>query len=318
MQNKEENGMLSTCSCFRIGQFRWAWICLFLLAAPAHGQSAINLKGAIDFRAHTSPDSMDRSIDADDMAKLAKEAGMRGVVLMNHWESTAALAYMVRKQVPGLEVFGGIVLDKSVGGINLEAVKRMALMKGGYGRVVWFPAADGEAFMNYFKIPGSAVPLSKDGHLLPSVIEVIDFIAKNHQLVLQTGHVSEQDTVMLVKEAHDRGVAHIVITNPMAFTHLTVAEMQEATREGAYIEFTYNSVLPPHPQLSIEEFAAGMQQVGPKFCILGTDFGAAGNKEFHPQGLLDFMVALHKLGISVDDINLMAKTNPARILELQP
>jgi hypothetical protein len=34
--------------------------------------------------------------------------------------------------------------------------------------------------------------------------------------------------------------------------------------------------------------------------------------------LLDFMVALHKQGISVDDINLMAKTNPARILELQP
>jgi len=310
--------MFSILSCFRIRQLRWASISLFLLVAPAHGQSDINLKGAIDFRAHTSPDSMDRSIDADDMARLAKEAGMAGVVLMNHWESTAALAYMVRKEVPGLEVFGGIVLDRSVGGINLEAVKRMSMMKGGYGRVVWFPAADGEAFVNYFKTNGPTVAVSKDGHLLPSVLEVIDFIAKNHQLVLQTGHVSEQDTVMLVKEAHDRGVAHIVVTNPMAFTHMTVAEMQEATREGAYIEFTYNSVLPPHPQLSIEEFADGIQKVGPKFCILGTDFGAAGNKEFHPQGLLDFMVALHKLGISVDDINLMAKTNPARILELQP
>lgn len=310
--------MFSALSCFRIRHLRWVWICLFLFVAPAHGQSDINLKGAIDFRAHSSPDSMDRSIDADDMAKLAKEAGMRGVVLIHHWESTAALAYMVRKEVPGLEVFGGVVLNKSVGGINLEAVKRMAMMKGGYGRVVWFPTSDGEAFMNYFKIDGPPVPLSKDGHLLPSVLEVIDFIAKNHQLVLQTGHVSESDTMMLVKEAHDRGVAHIVVTNPMAFTHLTVTEMQEAAREGAYIEFTYNSVLPPHPQLSIEQFAAGIQQVGPKFCILGTDFGATGRKEFHPQGMLDFMVALNKQGISVDDINLMAKTNPARILELQP
>jgi hypothetical protein len=293
-------------------------IALFLFAAAAHGQSEINLKGAIDFRAHSSPDSMDRSIDADDLARMAKQEGMRGIVLIHHWESTAALAYTVRKLVPGLDVFGGVVLDKSVGGINLEALKRMVLMKGGYGRVVWFPTADGEAFMNYFKVPGSPVPVSMDGHLLPTVVEVLDFIAKNHQLVLETGHISDPDTVLLVKEAHDRGVAHIIVTNPMAFTHMTVPEMQEATREGAYIEFTYNSVLPPHPQLSIEDFAAGIRQVGPKFCILGTDFGATGRNELHPQALLDFMLALQKQGFSVDEINMMAKTNPARILELQP
>jgi hypothetical protein len=305
--------------CFPIRKLRWASICLFLLVAPAQAQSDINLKGAIDFRAHTSPDSMERSIDADDMAKLAKDAGMRGIVLKNHWESTAALAYMVRKEVPGLEVFGGIVLDKAVGGINLEAVKRMSMMKGGYGRVVWFPTVDAEAFVNYLKIDGPTVPVSQGGHLLPSVLEVIDFIAKNHQLVMQTGHVSEQESIMLVHDAHQRGVAHIVVTNPMGiFTHMTIPEIQAATQEGAYIEFTYNSVLPPHPQLSIEEYANGIRQIGPKFCVLGTDFGGMGRNEFHPQGLLDFMVALHKQGISVDDINLMAKTNPARILELQP
>jgi len=306
--------MFSRFSCFRIGQLRWVWICLFLIVAPSHAQSDINLNGAIDFRAHSSPDSMDRSIDADDLARMAKQSGMRGLVLIHHWESTAALAYTVRKLVPGIEVFGGVVLDKSVGGINLDTVQRMVLMKGGYGRVVWFPTSDGEAFMNYFKVPGSPVAVSKDGHLLPSVLELLDFIAKNHQLVLETGHVSDPDTVLLVKEAHARGVAHIVVTNPMAFTHMTIEEMQEA----AYIEFTYNSVLPPHPQLSIEEFAAAIQKIGPKSCILGTDFGATGRTGFHPQALLDFMNALHKLGISVDDINMMAKTNPARILELQP
>jgi len=309
----------ATSSRFLTGQLKWAWMCLFLLAAPAHAQSDINLKGAIDFRAHTSPDSMERSIDVDDLAKLAKESGMRGLLLKSHWESTAAIAYLMRKQAPGLEVFGGIVLNQSVGGINLEAVKRMAMMKGGYGRSVWFPTVDAEAFVNYLKIKGPTVPVSKDGHLLPSVLEVIDFIAKNHQLVLQTGHVSEEEAMMLVHEAHARGVAHIVVTNPMGiFTHLTLAEMQKAASEGAYMEFTYNSVLPPHPQISIEEYAAGMKKVGPKFCVLSTDFGGTGRNEFHPQGLLDFMVALHKQGISVDDVNLMAKTNPARILELQP
>jgi microsomal dipeptidase-like Zn-dependent dipeptidase len=136
---------------------------------------------------------------------------------------------------------------------------------------------------------------------------------------METGHVSEQETMLLVKEAHDRGVAHIVVTNPMGiFTHLTIPEMQEATREGAYMEFVYNAVMPPKPQLSIEAYADGIRQVGPKYCVLGTDFGGTGRKEFHPEALLNFMQALHKQGISVDDINLMAKTNPARVLELQP
>src|ERR1019366_692582 len=123
---------------------RWRWICLLFFFAPAYGQE-INLKGAIDFHVHSSPDEVPRAIDADDLAKLAKEKGMRGLVLKNHHESTAALAYMVRKEVPGIEIFGGIALNSSVGGINLEAVKRMTMMKGGWGRVVWLPTVDSES-----------------------------------------------------------------------------------------------------------------------------------------------------------------------------
>src|ERR1700693_1565761 len=131
--------MTSKLSCILVKRLGWAWIGLFLLAVSAHGQSELNLKGAIDFHAHSSPDSVPRSIDADDLARLAKQNGMRGLVLKNHHESTAALAYMVRKEVPGIEIFGGITQDLSVGGINVEAVRQMTLMKGGWGRVVWMP-----------------------------------------------------------------------------------------------------------------------------------------------------------------------------------
>jgi len=95
---------------------KWLRLGLLLLALPSYGQSELNLKGAIDFHVHSSPDSVPRSIDADDLARLAKENGMRGLVLKNHWESTAALAYMVRKEVPGIEIFGGITMDLSNGG----------------------------------------------------------------------------------------------------------------------------------------------------------------------------------------------------------
>src|ERR1700720_3832280 len=87
-----------------------------LLACAAHGQTPLN--GVIDIHAHSDPDGTPRSIDALDLARLAQQRGMRGLVLKNHYESTASLAYIVRKEVPGIEIFGGIDLNRSVGGIN--------------------------------------------------------------------------------------------------------------------------------------------------------------------------------------------------------
>jgi hypothetical protein len=173
----------------------------------------VNLKGAIDFHVHSAPDGTPRSIDADDLAKLAKESGMRGLVLKNHHESTAALAYMVRKEVPGIEVFGGITMDLSNGGINVEAVKQMTLMKGGWGRVVWMPTNDAENSVKKANGKGPFVPIAKDGHLLPNVLELLDFIGQHHDLVLETGHLSAEEGLMVIHEAHQRGVAHIVVTH---------------------------------------------------------------------------------------------------------
>ena len=104
--------------------------------AAAQGDNDINLRGVIDFHVHAGPDSVERAIDADDLARLAKSMGMRGMVLKSHWEKTSTMAYLVRKEVPGIELFGGVTSDIANGGINLEGVKRMADIKGGYGRVV--------------------------------------------------------------------------------------------------------------------------------------------------------------------------------------
>src|SRR5207249_10839457 len=110
-----------------------------LAASAASGQQ---LGGAIDIHVHCDPDSMPRSIDAVDLARLAKSRGMRALVLKNHFESTASLAYIVRKEVPGIEIFGGIDLNGAVGGINAIAVEHMVNVKGGWGRVVWMPTFD--------------------------------------------------------------------------------------------------------------------------------------------------------------------------------
>jgi Family of unknown function (DUF6282) len=307
-------------------QVSWIWIAFFIFPALTRGQSDpdLNLKGAIDFHVHQGPDSVDRAIDADDLARLAKKMGMRGLVLKNHWEDTAALAYMVRKEVPGIELFGGITQDLAVGGINLEAVKHMAAMKGGWGRVVWLPTFDAENVVKTEKETRPFVRVSENGHLLPSVMQLIDFIAQHHDLVLETGHISGEEGDLVVHEARQRGVAHVVVTHAMAASvRMTIPQMQTAARDGAFIEFVYGATLGTNPVVSLSDYAKAIGAIGPKSCILATDFGSVQKppepqRPLEPQGLLDFMTALHKEGISVADINLMTKTNPALALGLKP
>src|SRR6202043_4087959 len=199
-----------------------------LFAAPARAQA--DLTGVIDIHVHSDPDSTPRSIDAIDLAKLAKQRGMRGLVLKNHYESTAALAYIVRKEVPGIEIFGGIDLNRSVGGINPAAIERMVLMKGGWGKVVWMPTFDNENQVKYDKQNRPFVSVSKGGRLLPEVLQVIDIVAKHH-LTLETGHSSAEDGLLIVREAHQRGVQHIVVTHAMAApVRMTLPQMQQAGR----------------------------------------------------------------------------------------
>src|SRR3954463_7195820 len=129
------------------------------------------LQGVIDIHAHADPDGTARSIDAIDLAKLAKTRGMRAIVLKNHYEPTASLAYIVRKEVPGIEVFGGISLDLTVGGVNPAAVEWMTKVKGGYGRVVWLPTFDSEN-----QAAGTGRPFARvvrDGSVTPEVSQVI-------------------------------------------------------------------------------------------------------------------------------------------------
>lgn len=303
-------------------QLAWMSICLFLLAASMRAQDEINLKGAIDFRVHSRPDSVERSIDADDVAILAKEAGMRALVLVDHGETTATLAYEVRKHVPGLEVFGGVVLNRPMGGINLANVEEMQAVTGHYGRVVWMPTSDSENYLKTLKQNRPTVPVVKDGHLLPEVIDVIDFIAKHPQMILATGHISGNEAAMIIHEAHARGVKHIVATNPTGiFPNMSVAQLKQAVADGAYLEFVYLAVIGNHPQRSLAEYAASIRAVGPEHVILGTDFGEP-EPEMphyrHPEALLRFMHALHDQGFTVAEINMMAKTNPASVLELKP
>jgi hypothetical protein len=285
-----------------------------LLSFTAQAQSS--LTGVIDIHAHTGPDRIPRSIDAIDLARMAKARGMRGLVLKNHYESTAAQAYLVRKEVPGLEVFGGIDLNLTVGGLNPAAIEQMVQMNGGWGRVIWMPTFDAENQVHVSKENRPFVSVAKNGRLVPEAVQVIALAAK-HRLLLATGHSSAEEGVMIVREAHRQGVPHIVVTHAMKSPiRMTIPQMQEAAREGAFIEFDYSGLLGTKPQLRIEDYVKAIRQIGPASAILSSDLGQPGNP-LHPDGLAAFYEALRKQGFSQAEIDMMSKTNPARALGLQ-
>src|SRR6478609_380750 len=149
------------------------------------------LIGSIDLHAHFGPDSYARQWDAFEIAKMAKERGMRGLVLKNHWSESAGITNLVRKYagVDGLEVFGGLALDTPEGGINPQAVRYFAEVIGGHAKIVWFPTHDSEHEVKFTKATRPYVVVSRNGKLVPEVFEVLDLI-KQYDLTLATGHVT--------------------------------------------------------------------------------------------------------------------------------
>jgi hypothetical protein len=283
---------------------------LWLAAAGAQP-----LAGVIDIHAHADPDSRPRSIDAIDLARMAKERGMRGLVLKSHYEPTASMAYLVRKAVPGIEVFGGIDLNRTVGGLNPEAVERMAQIKGGFGRVVWFPTFDAENQVRFSKESRPFVPVAREGELLPEAKQVIGLAVK-YGLTVETGHSAPAEGLLIVREARKQG-ARVVVTHAMlAPVHMTIADMQQAAREGAYLEFVYNGLTGAGKEFEIADYVKAIRAVGAEHCILASDLGQAGNPA-HPEGMAEFFGALRAAGMTEGEIDLMAKRNPARALGME-
>lgn len=287
----------------------------FCAASMAFAQES-PLAGAIDIHVHAAPDSTPRSIDVIDLARLAKSRGMRGLVLKSHYEPTASMAYLVRKEVPGLEVYGGIDLNLTVGGMNPSAVEHMAAITGGYGRFVWMATYDSENQVRYSKEDRPFVRIARDGQLLPETKAVIAVIAK-HNLVMATGHSSAEEDLMLVREARAQGVQHMVVTHAMLQpTHMSEAQMLEAAKMGAYIEFVYNGLTGSGKQFDFADYAKAIRYVGVDHCILSSDMGQPKNP-LHPDGLLAFYAGLRAQGFTQVEIDRMAKENPARLLGLE-
>ena len=290
------------------------------------------VRGAIDIHTHLDPDSAGphssqqaRSIDVIDAAKRAKAIGMRGFVIKQHYDQSAQLAYVVRREVPGLEVFGLVGQNLAIGGVNPAAVYHMAEVKGGWGRLVMMPTWDGENNVKRSDQPGRPfVSVVRNGQVTPEVKDVISIIAgtktrdSNGELVIATGHSSAEEALAILREARRQGVAHMVATHAIGNpVFMTMQQMQEAVGLGAFIEFVAQYAMGPKPAFTLAAYADAMRKVGIDSVIISTDFGQQG-RIIPPDGLAVFAGLMKKEGFTDKELHRMMADNPARLLGLPP
>lgn len=277
---------------------------------------ARDLSGAIDIHVHSNPDNVARSLDGLEAARFAKDKGMRAIILKSHFDPTAGLAWLARKAVPGIEVFGGVDLNLPVGGMNVHAVEHMVRVNGGFGRMVWMSTFDAENQMRVNKSKAPFVRVSENGALLSATKAVIAAIAK-HSLILASGHVSAQEALLLFEEGRRLGVRAMVATHGMSTpTSLTVDQARQAAKLGAFIEFTSGTLATPNAQTKIDRLADDIRSVGVEHAILSSDLGQAGNP-LPADGFATYLEALRRKGFTDRELDVMAKQNPARLLGLQ-
>jgi len=287
------------------------------------------IKGLIDFHTHAAPDIFGRALDDDELATLAATRQMEAVVFKNHVTHTADRAFLVRKHVPGIKVFGGITLNHAVGGLNPQAVEWMWRMQGGYGRVVWFPTFDAD---NHVKRAGTAPAGSRPagirivderGRVLPAARAVLKVCA-TQRLVVQTGHASPDEALALIAAAREEGCERIVVTHAQFdVVGMSEAQMKRAADLGAKLEICALLMLtgPTSPlefmhhtaRVPVSDTATRIKAVGAQHFVLGTDLGQAGNPT-PADGLQMLVAGLMREGITREQIVAMGREVPGALL----
>jgi len=289
------------------------------------GGPLVDMEGAVDLHCHPFPDLFPRLADDIDIAIAARDAGMRAIVLKCHHENTVSRAYLVGRVVPGIGVYGGVVLNSYVGGINPAAVEA-ALRLG--GKEVWMPTVDAGYHAEVHGGTGGydsqaggrrqevGIWVTDDeGRLRPEVLDVLELVAE-HQAILGTCHLSPREIVALVKGARERGVEKIVITHPFfKVPNLDLDTIEETVRLGAMPEFGYCTISPAWHYAVPERVVEAISRVGASRCLLVSDTGQRHNP-MPSEALRIFAQTLFEKGVDEGGVRTMTADNPADLLDL--
>ena len=191
----------------------------------------------------------------------------------------------------------------------------MVDVTGGWGRIVWMPTHDSEHEVTFNKEQRPSVRVSRDGALLPEALEVIALVAE-HGLTLATGHVTPDETLMILEEARERGITRLIVTHPLLdpqFTFMSMPQLRAAAELGAIIEITAGSLWRDGPGRA--RVLEAIRAIGPESFFVASDSGLTGTPN-HTDSLVMAARVLRQNGFDERALDVMFKDNPARLLGL--
>lgn len=283
------------------------------------------LEGAIDFHVHSAPSIFNRKQNDWELIEDAKLAKMSGVVLKSHESSTVERAYLLSIKEPKMHIYGGIVLNQHVGGLNPHAVET-ALKMG--GKVVWFPTISAKQHQDYFSkkdtklfngdplLSEQTIYISTNGEVTENVKNILSLI-RDYNAVLATGHLSLAEQHLIVKTAKELGVEKIVIQHAdMGIARIPLKDQLYFASLGCMIEKCFLACSSDFNDLTVQEMAETINLLGHDSCILVTDYGQP-HHEAPVYALNRFVEELLDNGLTEKQITKMVQEIPKSLLGVE-
>ncbi len=283
-----------------------------------HRYTSGRLHGIVDLHIHSAPDVRERKLDDLQLMEAAVERGVRAVVIKSHHVPTvdrAALVNRVKEEKYGdksdFQMFGGIALNRFVGGINPWAVET-ALKLG--GKLVWLPTNTAE---NHCRKEGKDHFIScvRDGKVVEELKDVFQLI-RDYDAVLETGHISPKECFLVTEAARDAGVKKIVITHPeFHIVGMTLEEQKQIVKDyGVLLERVYAQPVGGGVyKKNLADNVTAMQEIGCEHFIVATDSGQLQNPEWY-RSIAEYVDYLYDAGFHEEEIKKMTRENPGRML----
>ena len=293
-------------------------------------QGPFDLTDCVDLHVHSAPCLFPRLGDDLDMARRARDAGMRAIALQSHHENTVSRAYHAQTAVPGLQVIGGVTLNQCVGGVNPAAVEA-AFMLG--GRIVWGPTGHacyhGTITGEFGKwgVPGMVLPgserggvtvLGADGRLTPEILDILDLV-KQYDALFCTAHLSPEEISLIVDRCAQIG-ARVLVNHIYYFPRVDIDYAEDITRRGASIELCSTLLIPSRHRKELrydyELMAETIKRVGAARCVMSTDGGGMISGLFPDEQFRMFGQRLQGYDVPLADIYRMMRDNPTELAAL--
>jgi len=286
-----------------------------------------DLHGAIDLHIHAGPSVAPRSVDGIELFRETQKAGYEAFIIKEHYIPSVFEAQLINKhlrQEGDPMAYGGVVLNNSIGGLNLMAVDA-ACCAG--GKFVCLPTVSAQNHQAHQpgKFPGSGnmtVPekslyyLDESGELLPEVVEVLTYVKEHPDVFLMTGHATVAELDAVVRKSAELGLKKVLVNHPQYHIGATIEDMVKWAELGAYIEinacvFQGIGTTAKQPMSLAKEM---IDSVPPEQMILDSDLGQ--KKNCTPVvGMARFVgFLMDELGLPEKQIDTMLKDNPKKLL----